>query len=78
MKQSDKYLKFVRWEEDDAAYVGYCPDLFPFGGVCHGQTEEGTFNELCELVREEVQDLLSSGKNLPPITTRPMRDAIPA
>jgi hypothetical protein len=78
MKQSDKYLKFVRWEEQDSAYVGYCPDLFPFGGVCHGQTEEATFNELCELVREEVQEILGNGKELPPITPRAMRDAIPA
>ena len=78
MKESDKYLKFVCWEDEDAVYVGYCPDLFPFGGVCHGKTEEGTFQELCELVREEVQERLRSGKDLPPVTTRAMRDAIPA
>ena len=78
MKQADKYLKFVCWSDDDAAYVGYCPDLFPFGGVCHGVTEEATFSELCDLVREEVEDLLRAGKELPPNTTRAMRDAIPA
>jgi predicted RNase H-like HicB family nuclease len=78
MKRGDQYLKFVRWEDEDAVYVGYCPDLFPFGGVCHGETEEATFSQLCELVREEVEDLLHDGKELPPITTRAMRDAIPA
>jgi len=33
MKAQDQYLKFVRWEEADQLYVGYCPDLFPWGGV---------------------------------------------
>ena len=42
MKAHDQYLKFVRWEEADQLYVGYCPDLFPWGGVCHGEQEETT------------------------------------
>ena len=78
MKPGDQYLKFVRWENQDSAYVGYCPDLFPFGGVCHDKTEEASFSQLCELVREEVEELLRDGKELPPSTTRAMRDAIPA
>jgi predicted RNase H-like HicB family nuclease len=78
MKPEDRYLKFVRWETDDGAYVGYCPDLFPWGGVCHGETEQAAFAELCELVREEVEDFVQNGTELPPSTTRPMRDAIPA
>src|ERR1043165_7914335 len=77
MKAGDQYLKFVRWEDENAAYVGYCPDLFPFGGVCHGKSEEETFSQLCELVREEVEDLLRNGKELPASATRAMRDAIP-
>ena len=52
MKTEDRYLKFVRWSEDDKAYVGYCPDLFPWGGVCHGEHEEETYRELCDLVAE--------------------------
>jgi hypothetical protein len=40
MKAEDQYLKFVRWSEEDASYVGYCPDLFPWGGVCEGKEEE--------------------------------------
>jgi hypothetical protein len=31
MKTEDQYLKFVRWNEEDNLYVGYCPDLFPWG-----------------------------------------------
>ncbi len=78
MKAQDQYLRFVRWEEEDGAYVGYCPDLFPWGGVCHGATEEGTYRELCVLVQEEVEELCAAGKPLPPVSTRAMRDAVPA
>jgi predicted RNase H-like HicB family nuclease len=77
MKPEDKYLKFVRWESEDGLYVGYCPDLFPWGGVCHGATEEDAFQKLCALVREEVEDLLRNGADLLQSATRAMRDAVP-
>ncbi len=76
MKISDRYLKFVLWSDEDDCYVGYCPDLFPWGGVCHGATEEKTFQQLCALVRKEVQDLSKGGKTLPAPSTRPMREAV--
>jgi predicted RNase H-like HicB family nuclease len=78
MKPEDRYLKFVRWEDQDGYYVGYCPDLFPWGGVCHGASEEETFRALCQLVSEEVADLVAAGSDLPPSATRAMRDAVPA
>jgi hypothetical protein len=78
MKTEDQYLKFVRWEEDDGVYVGYCPDLFPWGGVCHAATEEEAFHQLLSLVQEEVGELRSAGKDLPSPNTRPMREAVPA
>ena len=78
MKAEDQYLKFVRWEEEDRLYVGYCPDVFPWGGVCHGATEEETYHQLCALVQEEVGQLRRAGKELPPPSTRPMREAVPA
>ena len=74
MKTEDRYLKFVRWSEEDEAYVGYCPDLFPWGGVCHGAEEEPVYRQLGELVREEVAQLQDSGADLPPPATRPMRE----
>jgi predicted RNase H-like HicB family nuclease len=74
MKTEDRYLKFVRWSEEDKAYVGYCPDLFPWGGVCHGEDEEQTYRELRELVAEEIKQLLANGKELPLPATRPMRE----
>jgi hypothetical protein len=78
MKPQDRYLKFVRWEEEDQLYVGYCPDLFPWGGVCHTNGEEEAFRILCELVQEEVEELTAAGKPLPAPTTRAMREAVPA
>ena len=76
MKTEDQYLKFVRWNEEDNLYVGYCPDLFPWGGVCHGDNEEATYHQLCGLVREEVEQLRQDGKELPAHGTRPMREAV--
>lgn len=78
MKAQDRYLKFVQWEESDAVYVGYCPDLFPWGGVCHAVAEEDAYRELCILVQNEVEELRRESKELPNPTTRPMRDAISA
>lgn len=74
MKTEDQYLKFVRWSDEDKAYVGYCPDLFPWGGVCHGDDEEQTYRELRELVAEEIKQLIADGKELPAPITRPMRE----
>ncbi len=76
MKAEDRYLKFVRWSEEDALYVDYCPDLFPWGGVCHAPTEEEAYRQLGELVRGEVADLARAGKPLPEPATRPMREAV--
>ncbi|MBI2516913.1 MAG: pilus assembly protein HicB [Opitutae bacterium] len=76
MKPEDRYLKFVRWSEADRAYVGYCPDLFPWGGVCHGATEEATYRKLRLLVRAEVVQLGRQRQVLPAANTRPMRDAV--
>ena len=76
MKPEDHYLKFVRWNEEDRAYVGHCPDLFPWGGVCHGASEESTYRKLRILVREEVAQLSRKRQLLPAPNTRPMRDAV--
>jgi len=76
MNAADQYLKFVRWSEEDGCYVGYCPDLFPWGGVCHGAKEETVFKQLGILVREEIADLKREKKHLPPVSTRPMREAV--
>ena len=76
MKPEDRYLKYVSWNVEDKLYVGYCPDLFPWGGVCHGATQEETYASLCALVREELEDLRREGKEVPAPATRPMREAV--
>ncbi len=78
MKPEDSYLKFALWSDDDGCYVGYCPDLFPWGGVCHAAAEEEAYHQLCLLVREEIESLQTEGKPFPPAVTRAMRDAVPA
>ena len=75
MKAADRYHKFVRWSDEDRAYIGSCPDLFPWGGVCHGATEESAYRKLRLLVQEDVEQLRADGKKLPLPNTRPMRDA---
>ena len=57
MKPADRYRLLVRWSEEDRVYVGHCPDLFPWGGVCHGATQEATFRKLRTLVRKEIARL---------------------
>ena len=76
MKTEDRYLKFVLWSDEDQCYVGHCPDLFPWGGVCHGATEEKTYAELCVLVRDEITELQDAGKAAPAPATRAMREAV--
>jgi predicted RNase H-like HicB family nuclease len=74
MKAKDKYLMFVRWDEADQLYVGYCPDLFPAGGVCHGTTAVEAYGNLCEIVEDMVKAAEEQGLQLPPAQTRPMRE----
>ena len=78
MKAQDHYLQFVQWSEEDKAYVGYCPDLFPWGGVCHGATSVEAFTRLSEIVEDMVSTAEAKGLPLPPASTRPMREAVPA
>ena len=47
------------------------PDLFP----CGGGDEEETYRRLRELIHEEVEQLISAGKELAVPVTRPMREA---
>lgn len=74
MKTPDRYLSFVRWSDDDQLYVGYCPDLFPAGGVCHGNTPVEAYTLLCEIVEDLVTTAETKGLALPEPQTRPMRE----
>lgn len=65
---------FVHWSEEDQLYVGYCPDLFPAGGVCHGGTSMEAYGKLCEIVEDTVEAAAKQGLPLPSPKTRPMRE----
>ena len=72
MKTEDRYLKFVQWSEADRAYIGYCPDLFPAGGICHASSAVAAYRALCQRVAETVAEAQAAGLELPPPRTRPM------
>ncbi|MDK3159971.1 hypothetical protein QPK87_25910 [Kamptonema cortianum] len=60
------YLKFVRWNQEDSCFVGYCPDLF-IGGVCHGKNEKMVYADLCKIVAEDIKERKRLKKSLPPL-----------
>lgn len=71
MKPSDRYLKIVRWSDEDGCYVGMCPGLF-HGGV-HGDDEASVYTELCQVVDEWIETYREDGRPLPPPTATPQR-----
>jgi hypothetical protein len=73
MKQEDRYHRFVRWSDEDSCYIGYCPDLY-LAGVCHSDSEEACYADLCAIVRDEIQHRTSNGTPLPEPTVRITKD----
>ncbi|MEQ1859402.1 MAG: pilus assembly protein HicB [Chthoniobacteraceae bacterium] len=73
MKPADRYHRFVRWSDEDHAYVGFCPDLY-FGGVCHGDSEEAVYADLCAIVRDEIAHRTAKGESLPEPRVRAMAE----
>ena len=52
MNNGDRYVKLVEWSDEDACFIGSCPELF-YGG-CHGTDAKAVFAELCEVVEESL------------------------
>jgi predicted RNase H-like HicB family nuclease len=65
LEHLDHYSRFVQWSEEDHAWIGYCFDLFPYGGVCHGSTSSEAFALLSELIEEEIHHLIGTKEKLP-------------
>jgi len=63
MNNADKYEKIVVWSDEDACYVGMCPELFE-GGV-HGDDPVEVFKELIGVVDEWIEIYKKEGKALP-------------
>jgi predicted RNase H-like HicB family nuclease len=66
LEHLDHYGRFVEWSAEDQAWAGYCPSLFPYGGVCYGSTSLEAFARLTELIDKEIIHLVDSGATLPP------------
>jgi hypothetical protein len=53
---SRDYNLSVEWSEEDQAYVGYCRELFPYGGVCHDENRIAAYAKLVEVVEWHLED----------------------
>lgn len=71
MKTIDQYHKWVEWSDEDAAYIGRCPDLIT--GI-HGDDPVAVYSDLCATLQEVIDHYQAEGRELPPPKTRPMQD----
>lgn len=71
MKESDQYLKWVEWSEEDHAYIGKCPDLIT--GI-HGDDPVRLYGELCDVVEDVIRHFEAEGRSLPSPRIRPMQE----
>ena len=54
VNESKKITMWIEWSDEDAAFIGYCPQFFPYGAVCHGHTEAKAVAKLAAIVRDEL------------------------
>ena len=73
MKVSDQYHKWVEWSDEDHTYIGKCPDIIT--GI-HGDDPVRLYSELCDIVDEVIQHLVSEGRPLPQPRIRPMQEVL--
>ncbi|HEX4960523.1 MAG TPA: pilus assembly protein HicB [Thermoanaerobaculia bacterium] len=71
MKLSDRYHKWVEWSEEDATYLGKCPDLIT--GI-HGDDPVKLYSELHEVVEDVIGHFEAEGRSLPAPRVRPMQE----
>ena len=54
MKERKKITMRIEWSDEDAAFIGYCPQFFPYGAVCHAHTEAKAVAKLAAIVQDEL------------------------
>jgi hypothetical protein len=54
MNENKKIMMQIDWSLEDAAFIGYCPQFFPYGAVCHAHTEAKAVAKLAAIVRDEL------------------------
>jgi predicted RNase H-like HicB family nuclease len=75
MSKGDKYVKLVEWSDEDACFIGSCPELF-YGG-CHGPDSRAVFSELCDMVESSIEVHEREGRPLPePLSGRDFVNAL--
>ena len=75
MSKGDKYVRLVEWSDEDACFIGSCPELF-YGG-CHGADAKAVFSELCETVEDSIGLYERDGRTLPePMSGREFVNAL--
>ncbi len=68
MRPRDRYLKLVRWSDEDGSYIGSVPGWI--GDCCHGEDEGEVYRELCRIVDEWIEIYRKEGRPLPPATNK--------
>ena len=56
-ERNKKITMEIEWSLEDAAFIGYCPQFFPYGAVCHAHTEA---KAVAKLERAELRDGLDA------------------
>ncbi|MFN0078998.1 MAG: hypothetical protein ACKVY0_21260 [Prosthecobacter sp.] len=71
---AERYMKLVRWSDEDGCFVGSIPDLC--GDCCHANTEAKVYAKLVLIAEDLITDFLNEGgpTTLPPVSVRPMRE----
>ena len=54
MNEVKKIMMWIEWSDEDDVFIGYCPQFFPYGAVCHGHTEAKAVAKLAAIVRDEL------------------------
>ena len=54
MTENKNITMWIERSDEDAAFIGYCPQFFPYGAVCHGHTEAIAIAKLAAIVRDEL------------------------
>ena len=61
--EAHRYIKLVRWSEEDGLYIGSCPPII--GDACHGDSEAEVIDQLVVIVDEWIDQLKASNRPLP-------------
>lgn len=67
--EAHRYLKLVRWSEEDGVFIGSCPPIVT--DACHGDSEAGVIDQLVVIVDEWIDLMKGNRKTLPPGTNNP-------